>query len=216
MSAGTTQTLHAWSSLVTVSTTSVPPSVNATTRSHSVVPTSSSSHTRLTSAAPPTLAAMSHARTSSAQRPFQSATTVRILSPFHMTSAAAHTSAAVTATAVLSSAIAHAHMVTSELSQTTWRHAAQLPDASHATPQHQASRLHHMFMFIPLQASQSIPLLPPLHQSRHFHQLSATQFASTTRVRPSTTVIAGHQRTAHTASATLTVLSSARRLSAPQ
>ena len=162
-----------------------------------------------------TLALISHARTSNAQRPFQLATTVKTWSPFNTMNVAAHTNASATDTAVLRSEIVHVHKVTNE-SSVIWMPVVQLPDASHATPQHQASRLHHMFMFVPLQASQSIPLLPPLHQSRHFHQLSATQFASTTRVRPSTMAIAGHQRTAHTASATLTVMSSARRPSVPQ
>ena len=219
VSAGTIQLLHAWSSLAMVLTISVPPSVNATTRSHSVVPTSSLRPTRSTSVALLTHAAMSHARTLSAQRLSQHATTVRILLLFSMTSAAAHTSASVTDQAVLSSAIAHAQPVMSVLSLIL-QLAVQLPSASHATQQpvqlpprpHQLSTSSQL----PQLVIQSIPL--QLHQSppRHSHSMNATQSASTTRVRPSTMATAGHQRSAHTASATLTVMSSARRPSVPQ
>merc|ERR1712106_344125 len=218
VSAGTTQRLHAWSSHATVSTISVPPSVNATMRSHSVLPTRSLRPTRSTSAALLTLAAISHARTLSAQRLSQHATTVRILLPFSTTSAAVHTSASVTAIPVLSSAIAHAQPVMSLLS-VTWMLAAQLPDASHATQQlvqPPPRPLQLSTSSLPLLAIQFTP--PQQHHTspRHSHQLIATQSASTTRVRPSTMATAGHQRSAHTASATLTVMSNARRPSVPQ
>ena len=219
VSAGTIQLLHAWSSLATVLTISVPPSVNATTRSHSVVLTSSLRPTRSTSVALLTHAAMSHARTLSAQRLSQHATTVRILLLFSMTSAAAHTSASVTDQAVLSSAIAHAQPVMSVLSLIL-QLAVQLPSASHATQQlvqlpprpHQLSTSTQL----PQLVIQSIPLQLHHTSPRHSHHMSATQSALTTRVRPSTMATAGHQRSVHTASATLTVMSSARRPSVPQ
>jgi hypothetical protein len=192
------------------------PRETVVTHNQTAQPLKSSSPTSKTNAALSTHAAHNkNAKVSLVQILFQLATTVKNWLLFNTTSAAAHTNADVSEASVLNSVIVHAQKVTKDLLSMVPT-AVQLPDVFHVKVQQSSLVQHHQS---PTSAQ------PPSHnhhtqhilglqlngQPRLFHQLNATQFASTTRVNKFTMVPAGHQLHAHTVNATLTVMFNARR-----
>ena len=198
------------------------PRETAVTQSQHAQPLNHLSLTRSTNAALSTLAAQPlNAKVSLVQIPFQLAITAKNWLLFNTTSAAAHTNADVSEASVLNSVIVHAQKVLKD-SLSTVTNAVQLPDVFHVKVQQSSLVQHHQSSMSAQPPSQHHHIQKPilglqLFQSpRLFHQQNATQSASTTRVKKSSTVPAGHQLHAHTVNATLTVMFNARRPNALQ
>lgn len=198
------------------------PRETAVTQSQHAQPLNHLSLTRSTNAALSTLAAQPlNAKVSLVQIPFQLAITAKNWLLFNTTSAAAHTNADVSEASVLNSVIVHAQKVSKD-SLSTVTNAVQLPDVFHVKVQPSSLVQHHQSLMStqpPSQSHHKQKLILGLQLNgapRLFHQLNATQSASTTRVNKFTMVPAGHQLHAHTVNATLTVMFNARRPNALQ
>jgi hypothetical protein len=163
-----------------------------------------------------TTAATKDAPRSLVTKPFQNVTIVKNWLPHTTMNAVALTHASASQASVLNSELLHVQKVMNELSVTPML-AVQLLDALLVIQQLSPPLLrqqHHTLLSLqviqpPRPLHQHIPLLLSSH-----HQ-SATQSASTTRVKKFTMAIAGHQKSAHTVNAMLTVRSNARRQNAP-
>jgi hypothetical protein len=218
VNAGITLTLHVWSLSATVLTIFEPPSETADTRSQLAVSTKSWSLMLSTIAALHTTAATKDAPRSLVTKPFQNVTIVKNWLPHTTMNAVALTHASASQASVLNSELLHVQKVMNESSVTPML-VVQLLDALLVIQQPSPPLLrqqHHTLLSLqviqprpPRPLHQHIPLLLSSH-----HQ-NATQSASTTRVKKFTMAIAGHQKSAHTVNAMLTVRFNARRQNAP-
>lgn len=214
---GTTLIPHVWSTFATVLTMSEPPRESAVTFHQYALESKLLRNTSLMSVAHHTLAKIQLVPRLSVQMRSHHAITVKNWLPYHTTNAAALTSASASETSVLKLALAHVQKAMSELSPTPM-HAVQSLDVSQLIlpPQRQLDIPLQLHTSIQQHLQLSILQLQQLPLLSHFHNIVATQSASTTRVKKFTTALAGHQKNAHTVNATLTVMSNARRLNALQ
>lgn len=217
VNAGITMTLHVWSLSAMVLTISEPPSETADTKSQLAVSTRSWSPMLSTIAALHTTAATKDAPRSPVTKPFQNVTIVKNWLPHTMMNAVALTHASASQASVLNSELLHVQKVMNESSVTPML-AVQLLDALLVIQQLSPPLLRQQHHTLP-RLSLTLIQPPRLHQLQPLllssHHQSATQSASTTRVKKFTMAIAGHQKSAHTVNAMLTVRSNARRQNAP-